>query len=115
MPLSHLKRTHGQSQLHPQDLQWRNFGNSLLNTSNRSPEGTAGVVIKFIVPGSPLEQAKVPVGAILTSIDSKMIRTRDEYVDAIRQHEPGDVLALKIRAPNNETEQEFKFKLGSLQ
>ena len=78
-------------------------------------DGTAGVVIKFIVPGSPLEQAKVPIGAILTSIDGKIIRTRDEYVDAIRQHEPGDVLALKIRAPNNETEQEFKFKLGSLQ
>ena len=78
-------------------------------------EGTAGVVVKFIVPGSPLERAKVPVGAILTSIDGNPIVTRDAYVTAIRKHEPGDEVTLKLRVPNNVTEQEIKFKLGTLQ
>lgn len=78
-------------------------------------EGTEGVVVKFIVPDSPLAKAQVPLGAILTSIDEQPILTRDAYIQAIRKHAPGDEVILKLRAPNNDTEQTFKFKLGTLQ
>jgi putative serine protease PepD len=73
------------------------------------------VVIKVILPGSPLEKAQIPIGAILTRIDDKSIQTRDSYVAAIRAHEPGDEITLKFRTTSNETEQEVSFRLGSLQ
>ncbi|MBA63969.1 MAG: hypothetical protein CMJ76_16565 [Planctomycetaceae bacterium] len=85
------------------------------NYLNEVTKGTAGVVIKIIISGSPLERAQVPVGAILTSINGKAIQTRDAYIKAIRQHRPGDEITLKLRTPNNMTEQEIQFKLGSLQ
>ena len=78
-------------------------------------DDTTGVVIKVILPGSPLEKAQIPIGAILTRIDDKSIQTRDSYVAAIRAHEPGDEITLKFRTTSNETEQEISFRLGSLQ
>ena len=85
------------------------------NYLQRVTDGTTGLVIKVIVPGSPLETAQVPIGAILTSVDGKPVQTRDSFINAIRAHKPGEEVTLTIRAPDNETAQEFKFKLGSLQ
>ncbi len=85
------------------------------NYLQRVTDGTTGLVIKVIVPGSPLEKAQVPIGAILTSVDGKPVQTRDSFINAIRAHKPGEEVTLTIRAPDNETAQEFKFKLGSLQ
>ena len=78
-------------------------------------DGATGVVIKVIIPGSPLEKAQIPIGTIVTSIDDKPIQTRDAYVAAIRAHKPGDEVILKVRTPNNKAEREISFKLGSLQ
>ena len=85
------------------------------NYLQRVTDGTTGLVIKVIVAGSPLEKAQVPIGAILTSVDGKPVQTRDSFINAIRAHKPGEEVTLTIRAPDNETAQEFKFKLGSLQ
>ena len=78
-------------------------------------DGTSGVVIKVIVPNSPLERAQIAVGTLLTHIDHKPIQTRDAYVKAIRSHKPGEEITLTLRTPNNNEEQELRFKLGTLQ
>jgi S1-C subfamily serine protease len=55
-----------------------------------------GVLIQDVVPDGPADQAGVQAGDVVVEFDGRPIATEDELVEAIRSHEPGDVVEVVI-------------------
>jgi serine protease Do len=53
-----------------------------------------GVLVGAVSPGSPAARAGVKRGDILVSVDGKQVATPEVLTDLIRQHEPGDSVAI---------------------
>ena len=79
------------------------------------PPELNGLVIRFLLKGSPFEQAKIPTGTIITHIDAKALNTRDEFVKQIRRRKIDDTIQFTVRDANGKNERIIEMKLGKLQ
>ena len=79
------------------------------------PPELSGLVIRFLLKGSPFEQAKIPTGTIITHIDTKALNTRDEFVKQIRSRKIDDTIQFTIRDADGTNERIVEMKLGKLQ
>ncbi|MCL4378589.1 MAG: PDZ domain-containing protein [Actinobacteria bacterium] len=90
---------------------WRNnnkFGNKqiyrqmLANTPfagikmTVAPNGTKGVLVINVVPGSPAENAGIKPQDIITAIDGKTINKPQELLQQVLSHKVGDTVKLTI-------------------
>ena len=60
------------------------------------PEQTIGVVVQKMESRGAAEQGGVNQGDVITHINGKRIRIRDDYVGAIRTMKPGDMVTLTL-------------------
>ena len=60
-------------------------------------------VITEVIPGSPAARAGLEAGDLLLAVDGQPTATRDEFVAAIRAHQAGDRLSLKVRRGDRES------------
>jgi S1-C subfamily serine protease len=79
-----------------------------------------GVPIVHVYPGLPAARAgmvgarrtsrrEIELGDIITHIDDKQVRSRDDYLSALEQHEPGDRVTVRTR--RGERELRFEVEL----
>ncbi|UCG23705.1 MAG: PDZ domain-containing protein [Chloroflexota bacterium] len=66
-----------------------------VDDSQDSSEG--GVVILRVEQGSPAEQAGLTRGAVIVSVNGRVVNSPDELKEAIGQYEVGDTVTLTIR------------------
>ena len=58
---------------------------------------TDGVIVSGIVPGGPADTAGLRPADILLAIDGQPLRTPEDFLAALRPHNPGDVVTLTVR------------------
>jgi S1-C subfamily serine protease len=63
-----------------------------------------GAVVRSVVEGSPAEAAGLKQGDIITAIDGEALDGPQALVDAVAQHQPGDVLKLTVYRPQDEAQ-----------
>jgi S1-C subfamily serine protease len=69
----------------------------------------SGVMVVYVVPGTPAADAGLMPGDVITAIDNKTLSNLEDLREAIRQNEPGKEVMLKVaRGKDNK---ELKAKL----
>jgi S1-C subfamily serine protease len=63
-----------------------------------------GAVVRRVAEGSPAEAAGLKQGDIITAIDGEALDGPQALVDAVAQHQPGDVLKLTVYRPQDEAQ-----------
>lgn len=58
--------------------------------------GTKGVAIRIVQPGSPAERAGLLPGDVIQKVDSKEVNSPKEVQLIVREHKPGDKLAMSV-------------------
>jgi S1-C subfamily serine protease len=71
-----------------------------------------GVRIGGVTPGSPAEQARLPVGQYLVKIDGQPIKTNDDLFLAIGAALAGSTIRLELAANSNGPTREFRVELA---
>ncbi len=61
------------------------------------PDRDDAAQIQSILPGSPAEKADLKPGDIITHVNGKATRTRDELIAEIKRHRPGEIVRLTVR------------------
>jgi S1-C subfamily serine protease len=67
------------------------------------PAGTQGIVIAKVVPNSPADDAGLQNGDLIKKIDNTPVSTSAEVQKLVRQHQPGDHLAITVSRDGQET------------
>lgn len=67
-----------------------------------------GALITGIRPGSPADQAGLPLGGVIVSIDGRRVDSSDDLVAAIRAARPGQVVELTYFDGNRLTRKEIR-------
>jgi putative serine protease PepD len=68
-----------------------------------APNGQDGAVVQDVASGSPAAKAGLQVGDLVTAVDGKSIQSSAEMVAAIRDHKPGDKVAVTVDRGGNQT------------
>lgn len=61
------------------------------------PQRDDAAQIQSILPGSPAEKAELKPGDIITHVNGKPTKTRDELIAEIKRHRPGEIVRLTVR------------------
>lgn len=67
-----------------------------------------GALITAVRPGSPADQAGLPLGGVIVSIDGRRVDSSDDLVAAIRAARPGQVVELTYFDGNRLTRKEIR-------
>jgi aminopeptidase YwaD len=57
-------------------------------------EGVAGMRLTGVTPGSPADKAGLKAGDVIVEFGGKAVKDIYEYTDALRSHQPGDVVEI---------------------
>jgi serine protease Do len=60
------------------------------------PDGTHGVVVREVAPGSPAEQAGLQAGDVIVGVGGKQVASPSDAVNAIRGASKDHAVALRI-------------------
>ena len=55
-----------------------------------------GAVVQEVVPGSAAAKAALKAGDVIVSLGGKPVRSVEDLVAALRQHEPGDHVSVPV-------------------
>lgn len=66
---------------------------------------TDGVIIVGVASGGPANRAGLRPGDIVTAVDGQPTRTPEEFLAALRPHNPGDTLTLTVHWPGKTSQQ----------
>jgi S1-C subfamily serine protease len=75
-------------------------------------ERIQGVIIRSVAEDSPADDAELSKGDVITSIDGEPVESPQGLLDAIAEHEPGDVVTLIVLVPGEEEERELEITLA---
>lgn len=64
-------------------------------------ENESGVVVTSVVSGGPAARAGLQRGDLIKEVDRKPVRTENDFEEAVRNLEGGDVVALLVRRDQN--------------
>ncbi|HTN75558.1 MAG TPA: PDZ domain-containing protein [Pirellulaceae bacterium] len=76
-----------------------------------APSGVLGVMLEDsagsakvheVFPSSGAEKAGIKPGDFITSVNGQAVENREKLVDAVRQYQPGDKVALKVKRGDQE-------------
>jgi S1-C subfamily serine protease len=73
------------------------FGLGPLTTT---PNGTPGVIVAAVDPGSPAANAGIQGGYVITAIDGKATPSTTALSKVVLSHKPGQVVKLSVSTPN---------------
>jgi serine protease Do len=62
----------------------------------------SGIIVAGVSPGSPAERAGLRQGDVITHVDGAEMRTNEDLALRVHGHQPGDVLALRVRRGGQE-------------
>ena len=79
------------------------------------PERTIGVVVQKMESRGAAEQSGVNQGDVITHINGKRIRIRDDYVGAIRTMKPGDMVTLTLLRGDMTTAKEVAVPVAEME
>jgi putative serine protease PepD len=65
--------------------------------------GQDGALVQEVASGSPAAKAGLQVGDLVTAIDGRSIQSSGEMVAAIRDHKPGEKVAVTVNRGGNQT------------
>ncbi len=74
-----------------------------------------GVIVQLMEADGPAAQAGIKRGEVITAVDSKPFRFRDEFVKRIWEKKPGDKAKLTIVAPDGTGSREVEVPIGKLE
>jgi serine protease DegQ len=64
--------------------------------------GTDGVIVAAIVPGGPAANAGLQPGDVILAVDAEPTRRPEDFLGALRRHNPGDTIAVTVRGPGGQ-------------
>jgi putative serine protease PepD len=73
-----------------------------LGVSASETENGSGAQIRAVEPGSAAAEAGLEEGDIVTAVADRQVRSLDDLLAAIRDHQPGDTVTLAILRGGNE-------------
>jgi S1-C subfamily serine protease len=59
-------------------------------------KASQGAVVLSVDSGSPADKAGIQEGDVITAVDSTQVAAVEDFAGALRSHQPGDVVTLKI-------------------
>jgi putative serine protease PepD len=80
----------------------------------RFPAGTEGVVTVPIEPDGPAAKAGLTRETLVLEADGKPVRFREDLLRAVRLHQPGDVMRLRILEPDRADPRLIEVTLGEI-
>ena len=60
-------------------------------------EANGGALIESLVPQGPAERAGLKPKDVITSVDGKAVKSREETIAIVRQHRPGESVKLTVK------------------
>jgi len=81
----------------------------------RLPKGTEGLVTIPITKGGPIDKAGLNTESIITAVEGKPIRYRNDLYDVVWSKKPGDVVTLTVQDPDDKPLRQVKVTLGALE
>jgi hypothetical protein len=84
----------------------RGYGPYLGTIPDFSPVEGGGLGITGVRPGSPAEIAGLTGGDVIIMFDGKDVTSINDYAIALREHAPGDTVAIRIRRAGEEIDME---------
>jgi putative serine protease PepD len=78
-------------------------------------ENVRGLVARVVKPGGPAAAAGIENGAIITSVDGRLIEYRDDFIRAIRRKKPGEAVKLVLADSRGRDPKEVSVRLASLE
>ena len=78
----------------------------------RLPAGAEGVITVVPIKGGPVASAGLNKESLITAVDGRTVRYRDELLGIIRAKKPGDKVTLTVQDPNGKDPHEVKVRLG---
>lgn len=76
-------------------------------------EGLEGVLVRRVTEDSPADAAGLQAGDLLTAIDGQAVRSAEELVDLLADHQPGDQLTLTVLSSDDGEERNVQVTLGA--
>jgi putative serine protease PepD len=67
----------------------------------KDADNGSGAQVQSLTPASPAGKAGIPVGAVVTKVDNRLIDSSDALVAAVRAYQPGDTVNVTYTDPQN--------------
>lgn len=84
-------------------------------TLQRFPQGTEGFIVQSLDTEGPAARAGIQSGDVITHLNGKPFRYRDDFLVAIRKYQPGDRIQLTILQPRGAGQKVVELQLGHLE
>ena len=81
----------------------------------RFAAATEGVVIQALQDGGPAARAGLKQGEVITAVDDRVIRYRDDLIRTIRSKRPGQTIMLDVVSPDRAGTRKLSVEIGTLE
>lgn len=80
----------------------------------RFPTGTEGLITVPLEEDGPVAQAGLTRESLIVAVSSKPVRYRNDLLDEVYRHQPGDTLELRVLAPDTTEPTTVTVTLGTM-
>ncbi len=87
----------------PEHVRITQYGSAFLGVGAASNEGSTGMMVLTVQPGSPAAKAKLQVSDVITRIDDAAINGFDDLVAVIRRKKVGQEITIRYSRPDPDT------------
>jgi len=81
---------------------------------SRFPKGTEGVITVAPAEDGPVAKAGLNKESLITAVEGRKVRYRDEVLNAIRARKPGDEITFTVKDPDKKGDRKVKVRLGEV-
>jgi serine protease Do len=81
----------------------------------RFPPGTEGMVVQALQADGPAARAGIKKGDVVTAVDKRAVRLRDDFIRLIRAKQPGQTIELTVLGPDGTGTRHVVVTIGRLE